>query len=355
MIKSKQPPPHPNNPLQTWTEAATQELNGANPFEKLSIRKEDLIIQPYYKKTDKNQVDFILPASDSKIYGARAWQNIAEVLVTDEKTANTKALHYLSTGADGILFVVNQIGLNLPALLAGIAVEDCAVSLLLDAGCESEAGRYLDFAKNKNLTGCIFYRQSTQVIYHKSLSANFVTCGIYINPDKNPVNELVQALGAGVALMDKLTNQGLSAQAIAAQVGFCVSIDSDFFVSIAKLKALRILWNTVLTAYGVSGAVQIHAISTSWTKDSFQPHGNLIKSTTAALAAIVGGCNYLTVQPESENEPGNRAARLVSAVLREESHLSKVADPTAGSYYLASLIEQLVDKSWQQFLTNLYA
>ncbi|KXK27976.1 MAG: hypothetical protein UZ12_BCD005001097 [Bacteroidetes bacterium OLB12] len=50
MIKSKQPPPHPNNPLQTWTEAATQELNGANPFEKLSIRKEDLIIQPYYKK-----------------------------------------------------------------------------------------------------------------------------------------------------------------------------------------------------------------------------------------------------------------------------------------------------------------
>ncbi|QLH34494.1 MAG: hypothetical protein HWD62_05740 [Cyclobacteriaceae bacterium] len=68
-----------------------------------------------------------------------------------------------------------------------------------------------------------------------------------------------------------------------------------------------------------------------------------------------GGCNYLTVQPESENEPGNRAARLVSAVLREESHLSKVADPTAGSYYLASLVEQLVDKSWQQFLTNLYA
>lgn len=53
----------------------------------------------------------------------------------------------MSTGADGILFVVNQIGLNLAVLLAGIAVEDCAVSLLLDVGCQPEADRYLDFAK----------------------------------------------------------------------------------------------------------------------------------------------------------------------------------------------------------------
>jgi hypothetical protein len=71
-----------------------------------------------------------------------------------------------------------------------------------------------------------------------------------------------------------------------------------------------------------------------------------------SLAAIAGGCNYLTVQAESDEEPGNRASRLVSAVLREESHLSRVADPTAGSYYLESLINQLAEKAWQKFVTR---
>jgi methylmalonyl-CoA mutase len=134
---------------------------------------------------------------------------------------------------------------------------------------------------------------------------------------------------------------------------FIFQIDADFFLSIAKLKALRKCWATILQAYNVSAVqVNIHASSQAWIKESFQPHGNLIKSTTAALAAIAGGCNYLTVQPESDEEPGNRAGRLVSAVLREESHLSRVADPTAGSYYLESLINQLAEKSWQKFVTR---
>jgi methylmalonyl-CoA mutase len=334
-----------------WAEAATQELNGANPFEKLLIRKHGLSIEPYYKKSDKNQLDFTLPASDSEIFGARAWQNMAEVIINDENKANAEALHYLHTGADGILFVVTRSGLNFTTLLADIAVEHCAVSLLLEPGCEAEAERYLQFIGDKAITGCIFYKDSTQALLSESASG-FITGGIYSQPDENPIDELVSVLHAGVTLLDKFTDRGLSAQVVANQIGFYCSVDADFFLSIAKLKALRILWYNILNAYGVTGSTQLHVVSTAWIKDLFQPHGNLIKSTTAALAAIIGGCNYLTVQPESISEPGNRAARLVSNVLREEAHLAKVADPTAGSYYLNSLITQLVEKSWQQFLTK---
>ncbi|MBX2915843.1 MAG: hypothetical protein KF856_11295 [Cyclobacteriaceae bacterium] len=333
-----------------WEETATQELNGAHPFEKLVIRKHGLTIEPYYKKS-KNQVSFTLPVSDSKLMGARAWQNMAMVTIADEKKANAEALHYLNTGADGILFAVTRSDISFSLLLADIEVEHCAVSLLLESGCEGEAEPFLQHIGNKAISGCIFYKSPAQASFSES-TTSFITCGIYCKPNENPIDELMSSLHAGVALLDKFTDRGLPAQVVATQIGFYCSVDADFFLSIAKLKALRILWNNILAAYNVTGATQIHTVSTAWIKDSFQPHGNLIKSTTAALAAIMGGCNYLTIQPESESEPGNRAARLVSNVLRDESHLAKVADPTAGSYYLDSLITQLVEKSWQQFLTS---
>lgn len=336
-----------------WAEAAQQELNGANPFEKLQNSKGDLVIQPYYQKTDLNQPAFLLPASNIEVFGARAWQNMPSIAVVDEKKANAIALHYLNTGADGILFNIERTDIKYEILLTGIAVEHCAVSLLIESGCEKEASRFLASIGNQNLTGCIFYKQPKNVGQPlESYSTTFVTTGIYVTPHVNPVEELVYALEAGVNLLDTYTNQGLSPDAIGNQIAFHFNIDTDFFISIAKLKAFRKCWNTVLQAYHISAInVSIHATSHAWIKESFQPHGNLIKSTTAALAAIAGGCNYLTVQPESDEDPGNRASRLVSAVLREESHLARVADPTAGSYYLESLINQLTEKAWQKFVT----
>lgn len=340
--------------VHDWAEAAQQELGNANSLEKLKVAKGELVIEPYYKKTDINQSAFLLPASGSEIFGARSWQNMPAIAVSDEKKANTLALHYLNTGTDGILFTIERNEINYDILLSDIALEYCAVSLLIEPGYENEASRFLASAKHEKLTGCIFYQQPKNITpFLKSPASTFSTSGICINPNANPIDELADALEAGVVLFDSFTNQGLSPKVIAHQVAFHFSVDSDFFLSIAKLKAFRKCWNTILEAYGVSAFnVSIHVTSHAWTKESFQPHSNLIKSTTAALAAIAGGCNYLTVQAESDEEPGNRASRLVSAVLREESHLSKVADPTAGSYYLESLINQLAEKSWQKFVTR---
>lgn len=341
--------------VHDWAEVAQQELGNANLLEKLLVSKGELVIQPYYKKADINQSGLLLSASDSEILGARAWQNMPAITVGDEIKCNTTALHYLNTGADGILFIITRNEINYEVLLTGIAAEHCAISLLIEPGYEKEASRFLASTSNQKLTGCIFYRQPKNITHIlKSPTPTFVTTGICIAPNTNAVDELVNALEAGVRLFDSFTDQGLSPDVIAQQIAFQVDVDTDFFLSIAKLKALRKCWATILQAYNVSAVqVNIHASSQAWTKESFQPHGNLIKSTTAALAAIAGGCNYLTVQAESEEEPGNRASRLVSAVLREESHLSRVADPTAGSYYLESLINQLAEKSWQKFVTRI--
>ncbi|MBX7092984.1 MAG: methylmalonyl-CoA mutase [Cyclobacteriaceae bacterium] len=117
-------------------------------------------------------------------------------------------------------------------------------------------------------------------------------------------------------------------------------VGPDFFLELAKLKALR-----ALLVENSAHNIFIHARSTAWVSQSFQPHGNLLKSTTAAMAAIAGGCDALTVYAEQETDGMmNRIARNVSNILREESYLNKVADATAGSYYVDALTQQIIEQ-----------
>jgi hypothetical protein len=109
------------------------------------------------------------------------------IAVGDEKKANTLALHYLNTGADGILFIIEKNEINYEILLTEISLEHCAISLLIESGYEKEASRFLASTSNQKLTGCIFYRQSkniTQLL--KSAAPTFATTGICITPKYKP-------------------------------------------------------------------------------------------------------------------------------------------------------------------------
>jgi methylmalonyl-CoA mutase len=120
---------------------------------------------------------------------------------------------------------------------------------------------------------------------------------------------------------------------------------------------LRALWNLILVAYQVnsSNPLFIYAVSNARVSAAFQPHGNLIKETYAAMAAIMGGCDGLTLEPEDyTNSTMVRMARNTSSVLRAESFFSLVADPLAGSYLVEQLTKELADEAWKKFqlLTN---
>ncbi|NBP68244.1 MAG: methylmalonyl-CoA mutase, partial [Cytophagia bacterium] len=114
---------------------------------------------------------------------------------------------------------------------------------------------------------------------------------------------------------------------------------------IGLTKALRVLVNAYAQSQKITlKAIHIHGRSEVWAKESFQPHGNMLKSTTAALATVVGGCDSLTVFAEDENSSMmQRIARNVSSILREESHINKVADATAGAYFVDSIVQQLIN------------
>jgi hypothetical protein len=141
-----------------------------------------LVINPYYRKTDINQPEFLLPASNTAIFGARGWQNMPTIAVGDENKANTLALHYLNTGADGILFIIEKDEINYGVLLAEISLEHCAISLLIESGYEKEASRFLASTSNQKLTGCIFYRQS------KNITQLFQKCCAHFCNNRNLYN-----------------------------------------------------------------------------------------------------------------------------------------------------------------------
>ncbi len=101
------------------------------------------------------------------------------------------------------------------------------------------------------------------------------------------------------------------------------AIGSNHFMEIAKLRSARVLWKGVAEAFGAGGDVRIHARTAGENKTIYDPHVNMLRVTTEALSAIVGGCDSLTIMPCGFDA---HLAENVHHVLREESHLDKVQD-----------------------------
>lgn len=124
------------------------------------------------------------------------------------------------------------------------------------------------------------------------------------------------------------------------------AVGSSHFMEIAKLRSARLLWKGVAEAFGAGGDVRIHARTAGENKTLYDPYVNMLRVTTEALSAIVGGCDSLTITPCGFDA---HLAENVHHVLREESHLDKVQDPGAGSYYVEALTDALSAAAWKLF------
>ena len=131
-----------------------------------------------------------------------------------------------------------------------------------------------------------------------------------------------------------------------------------YFPEIAKFRAIRILWDQLMKAYGFENPPELTVIAeTSKTNKTItDKHNNLIRTITESMSAVVGGVNQLMVHPYDvlESTPGEfsrRIARNIQYILRDESHLDKVADPSAGSYYIENLTSSIAKEAWEYFQT----
>jgi methylmalonyl-CoA mutase len=163
------------------------------------------------------------------------------------------------------------------------------------------------------------------------------------------VQELGYAIAAGVERLAALTAT-LPVDTVAPQIEFVFAVGPSYFMEIAKLRAARILWALAVDAFGPrddgASRMRLHVRTPQRNKSAYDRYTNLLRVTTEAAAAVVGGCDQLKVEPFAFDP---HLALNVQRILKEEAHLDAVADPAGGSYYIEALTDALAREAWKLF------
>ncbi|WP_431868456.1 methylmalonyl-CoA mutase family protein [Nocardiopsis eucommiae] len=169
--------------------------------------------------------------------------------------------------------------------------------------------------------------------------------------------EIGSAVAAGTAYLRALADAGIEPADAARRIEFRLAANADQFSVIAKLRAVRAMWNQVLEACGVPAdqrGMSLHATTSDAMLTRRDPHVNMLRATVACFAAGVGGADAVTVAPFDSavglpDDFARRIARNTQSLLIEESHLAQVIDPAGGSFYVEALTRDLYGAGWAFF------
>ena len=163
------------------------------------------------------------------------------------------------------------------------------------------------------------------------------------------IQELGYAIAAGVELL-AARSASQPVDAAAREIEFVMAVGPSYFMEIAKLRAARLLWAQAVAAFGSSDAqscaMHLHVRTPRRNKSLCDRYTNLLRATTEALSAVIGGCDQLTIEPFGFDE---HLALSIQRILREETHLDTVADPAGGSYYIETLTDSIARAAWKLF------
>ena len=251
------------------------------------------------------------------------------------------------------------------------AAADAVLALAADLPAERRATLSLDLGADP-LTAGLWQRPAPALPELTALAARLVEYGGAVraitvdgpamhNRGANASWELAAAVAAGVEYLRALTGDGLTVADALGQISFRFCADDDQFMTIAKMRAARQLWARVAQVLGEpdAGAATVHAVSSLPMMTQRDPWVNMLRCTLAAFGAGIGGADTVAVHPfdvaiaggAAGVAPGfsRRIARNTQLLLLEESHLGRVLDPAAGSWFVEQLTGQLADAAWADF------
>ena len=380
---------------EEWMAKITADLKGV-PFEKKLVWKtgEGFNVNPFYRAEDIEGLKTTesLPGEFPYVRGTKKdndWKVRQNIEVCCFKGANEKALDLLTKGVTSLGFIIKGDEVNeenIASLLEGI----CPASVELNfntCNCKAEKliGILADYFKGKGVDaekcyGSVNYdafkkplvkgKENSEWVEgaaavlkagqalpnYRVLAVNaflFNNAGAYIS------QELGYALAWGNELMAKLTEAGFTADEVAKKIKFNLGISSNYFMEIAKFRAARWLWAEIVAAYKpaceCACKMVAHAQTSEWNMTVYDAHVNLLRSQTEAMSAALAGVDSITVRPfdkiyQTPDDFSERIARNQQLLLKEECHLDKVVDPSAGSYYVEVLTNSLADVAWKLFL-----
>ncbi|MBY6067017.1 methylmalonyl-CoA mutase [Leisingera aquaemixtae] len=171
----------------------------------------------------------------------------------------------------------------------------------------------------------------------------------------NLVQELAYTIADGREYVRAALDAGMDVDKFAGRLSFFFAIGMNFFMEIAKLRAARTLWHRVMTEFGAkserSKMLRTHCQTSGVSLQEQDPYNNVIRTAYEAMSAVLGGTQSLHTNALDEaialpTDFSARIARNTQLVLQEETGVTNVVDPLAGSYYIESLTAELVEKAW---------
>ncbi|MHB8261573.1 MAG: methylmalonyl-CoA mutase subunit beta [Bacteroidia bacterium] len=349
---------------QDWKNQIIKDLKGTD-FEKLIWHHSNgLNIHPFYTSEDTKE-------KHNPLFTHKDWDVCEQITVSDEKNANAQAIKALQGGASGLSFYILK-KIDTSILLKNISLEHIytqffisndAIDILSDlkdyyGKANQHDNKLKCFVNIDPLCLFAFYGEwhndeEKDLAAIKQLIHIPVNISLYHEAGANSITELAIGLAHTNEYFNYLSNQQLLTNKV---LHFTFSVGSDFFMEIAKFRAFRKLIALLQEEYKTNFKIHIHAQTTQLNKSNLDAYNNMLRSTTEAMSAVIGGCNSLCVLPYDEtfskaSEFSSRIARNQQFILKEESYLNKVADMGAGSYYIEQLTDELAAKAWEEFKT----
>ena len=367
---------------EQWEAVIQKDLKGADYDKKLIWKTpEGINVRPYYRVEDLKNVKGVHSTKTDNNWLVRQDFDARE----DVAAANREALDALNKGVDSIGFRLKKEGLDagkLDVLLNEIDVSAAEINFkgACDAGVEL-LDLFLKKAKNDTRGAIDFdplrcltlhgafcrdeqtvFEQLKQMVEKAQRLPSFRTVGVGASVFHNAGSTIVQELAFGLAMgseyLHRLTDAGINADDVAQKIKFTFAIGASYFMEMAKFRAARVLWATVVKAYSAaldaSAIMNIHAVTSVWNQTVYDPNVNMLRATTEAMSAALAGVDSMEVLPYDRpvRKPSafsNRIARNTQIILKEESYFDRVVDPASGSYYIETLTDAIAAEAWKLF------
>ena len=172
----------------------------------------------------------------------------------------------------------------------------------------------------------------------------------------NQALELAFTLADGKEYVKTALARGMDVDAFAPRLSFFFAIGMNFYLEIAKLRAARLLWHRIMSEFKPQNPkslmLRTHCQTSGWSLTEQDPYNNVVRTTIEAMAAVFGGTQSLHTNALDEaialpTEFSARIARNTQLIIQEETHITNVIDPWAGSYAMERLTEEMAAKAWE--------
>ncbi|TSA34118.1 MAG: methylmalonyl-CoA mutase [Verrucomicrobiaceae bacterium] len=397
---------------EEWRHAAEESLKGA-PFDKKLITStpEGIKLQPIYRKEDLAALELpeswpglppFVRGSAAAGFKAKPWLIAQELPYGCAEKFNAALKSDLMRGQNSVAVLpdvatrhgvdpdeavcgeVGECGLSLATLddasraFAGVDLNAAPVLVFAGASALPMAGLLQAVSGGKGFSGAVLADPLTEWARDGKLDLSLddalaelatvskwaagkpvrtvgIQANLWADAGGTAVEELAFGLATGAAYFRALATAGIPDDEIAPRFVMALSLGSNLFMQIAKIRAARLLWDRIVEAFGVKPApLFIHGRSSIFNKSVLDPHTNMLRATAEGFSGVIGGVDSMHVAAFDEpvrtpDEFSTRIARNIHVILAEECGFAEVADAAGGSWYVESLTIELAKKAWELF------